>query len=51
MKPSDKRIDSSVAKDFKGKMVDWIDAGDKRIVLNLAKADFIDSSGLGAVKK
>jgi anti-sigma B factor antagonist len=49
VKPSDKRIDASVATDFKGKMIDWINAGEKRIVLNLAEVDFIDSSGLGAI--
>ena len=49
VKPSEKRIDASVATDFKGKMIDWINSGNKRIVLNLAEVDFIDSSGLGAI--
>lgn len=49
VKPADKRIDASVATDFKGKMIDWINAGNKRIVLNLSDVDFIDSSGLGAI--
>jgi len=49
VKPSEKRIDASVATDFKGKMIDWINAGNKHIVLNLAEVDFIDSSGLGAI--
>ena len=49
LKPSEKRIDASVATDFKGKIIDLINAGNKRIVLNLAGVDFIDSSGLGAI--
>jgi anti-sigma B factor antagonist len=49
VKPSEKRIDASVATDFKGKMIDWINTGEKRIILNLAEVDFIDSSGLGAI--
>ena len=49
VKPSEKRIDASVATDFKEKMIDRINAGNKRIILNLAGIDFIDSSGLGAI--
>lgn len=49
VKPLDKRIDSYVSNDFKGQMIDWINAGNKRIVLNLNNVDFIDSSGLGAI--
>jgi anti-sigma B factor antagonist len=49
VKPSEKRIDASMATDFKGKMIDRINAGNKRIVLDLAGVDFIDSSGLGAI--
>jgi anti-sigma B factor antagonist len=49
LKPSEKRIDASVATDFKGKIIDLINAGNKKIVLNLDGVDFIDSSGLGAI--
>jgi len=49
VKPSVKRIDASVAADFKEKMIGWINAGNKHIVLNLAEVGFIDSSGLGAI--
>lgn len=49
LKPSEKRIDASVATNFKGKIIDLINAGNKRIVLNLDGVDFIDSSGLGAI--
>jgi anti-sigma B factor antagonist len=49
LKPSEKRIDASVATDFKGKIIDLINAGNRKIVLNLDGVDFIDSSGLGAI--
>lgn len=47
--PLEKRIDASVSTEFKGKMVDWINAGSRRIILDLSNVDFIDSSGLGAI--
>jgi len=47
--PQDKRIDASVATDFKSKLIDFLENGDKVIVINLSAVDFIDSSGLGAL--
>lgn len=47
--PLERRIDASSAPDFKGKMVDWINTGNQRILLDLSHVDFIDSSGLGAI--
>ena len=49
VKPLEKRIDASTATEFKQKLNDWIDSGNRRIVLNLSQVDFIDSSGLGAI--
>lgn len=49
VQPLEKRIDASVSTEFKGRMVDWINAGNKRIVLDLSNVDFIDSSGLGSI--
>jgi len=49
VRPLEKRIDAVTAMDFKQKMSDWIDSGNRRIVLNLSEVDFIDSSGLGAI--
>jgi anti-sigma B factor antagonist len=49
VKPLEKRIDAATATDLKQKMNEWIDAGNRRIVLNLSHVDFIDSSGLGAI--
>ena len=49
VRPLEKRIDASTAAEFKQKMGEWIDSGNRRIVLNLSEVDFIDSSGLGAI--
>ena len=49
VRPMEKRIDAATATEFKQKIGEWIDAGNRRIVLNLGKVDFMDSSGLGAV--
>src|SRR6056297_3615144 len=49
VRPLEKRIDASTATEFKQKMNEWIDSGNRRIVLNLSEVDFIDSSGLGAI--
>ena len=44
-----KRIDASIATDLKSKLIDFLENGDKVIVINLSEVDFIDSSGLGAM--
>jgi anti-sigma B factor antagonist len=49
VKPLKKRIDASASNEFKKKMNDWIQGGNRLIVLNLENVDFIDSSGLGAI--
>ena len=49
VRPLEKRIDASTAGEFKQKMNEWIDSGNRKIVLNLSEVDFIDSSGLGAI--
>lgn len=43
------RIDAAVAIQFKDGMRDACNDGPARVVLDLAKVDFIDSSGLGAI--
>ncbi len=45
----DERLDAAIAVDFKDAMVDYIDAGERQIVLDLTSVHFIDSSGLGAI--
>jgi anti-sigma B factor antagonist len=49
VKPLEKRIDASVSTGFKSIMIDWINNGNKRIVLDLSEVEFVDSSGLGAI--
>jgi len=49
VQPMVKRIDSVSATDFKGTMVDFINDGNLKIVLNLTDVDFIDSTGLGMI--
>jgi len=43
------RLDASVASDFRAKMGEFVDKGKNKIVVNLAKTEFMDSSGLGAL--
>ncbi len=47
--PRQNRIDASVSTEFKGRMVDLINQGNKLIILNLSDVDFVDSSGLGVM--
>ncbi|MCH9673408.1 MAG: STAS domain-containing protein [Gammaproteobacteria bacterium] len=43
------RLDARTAVGFKTKFEEYTDAGHRRIILNLAQTEFIDSSGLGAI--
>ena len=45
----DRRIDAAVAVRFKDKMLELTQHDAKRIILDLSKVEFLDSSGLGAV--
>jgi anti-sigma B factor antagonist len=47
--PQVKRLDSAVAPAFKEAMLRVVQDGHKRLVLDLDKVDFMDSSGLGAL--
>ncbi len=47
--PHVNKIDASVAVEFKRQLLDLVAKGENRLVLNLGKVDFIDSSGLGAL--
>lgn len=49
LKPASRRIEASTSSDFKSTVAEWIKKGHRRIVLDLAGIDFIDSSGLGAI--
>lgn len=43
------RIDAAIAISFKDRMRELCEDGPDRIILDVARVDFIDSSGLGAV--
>ena len=43
------RIDAASAIQFKERMRDLTQGGDQRVVLDLARVQFLDSSGLGAI--
>jgi anti-sigma B factor antagonist len=43
------RIDAATAIQFKERMRDITKTGDQRVVLDLARVQFLDSSGLGAI--
>ena len=47
--PHVNKIDASVAVEFKRKLMELVEQGEDRLVLNLEEVDFIDSSGLGAL--
>lgn len=49
LQPLEPRIDAAASAGFKGAVVDWINKGHERIVLDMTHIDFIDSSGLGAL--
>lgn len=43
------RIDAAIAINFKDRMRDMTADGPKRVIVDMTKVDFIDSSGLGAI--
>jgi anti-sigma B factor antagonist len=45
----DRRIDAAVAVRFKERMLELTENPKQRVVLDLSKVEFLDSSGLGAV--
>jgi anti-sigma B factor antagonist len=44
-----RRIDASVAMEFKDAIVSVIDEGNHELVIDLSQVEFLDSSGLGAI--
>ncbi len=49
VKPKEKRIDASIAKDFKSELLKFVSEGNFNLIINLSEVTFIDSSGLGAL--
>jgi anti-sigma B factor antagonist len=46
---NDERLDAQLAVSFKDKLSEFINSGNRAIVINLSSVNFIDSSGLGAI--
>ncbi len=49
LRMQDSRLDSTMAADLKAHLLVMIEAGTKNILIDLAKVDYADSSGLGAI--
>lgn len=49
LKILDQSLDSTISTNFKGRVIDLMNQGEKNFILNLSKVEFIDSSGLGAI--
>ncbi|MEO5989265.1 MAG: STAS domain-containing protein [Candidatus Eisenbacteria bacterium] len=49
VKPMESALDAYAATGFRERMADYILRGDRRIVLDLAEVNFLDSTGLGAI--
>ncbi len=49
IKPLDGVVDAVVSREFRGKITDLINKGNKFLVLDLSKVEFMDSSGLGSL--
>ena len=49
IKAQEDRIDAAIAIQFKDRMRELTEAGPSRLLLDLSRVDFLDSSGLGAV--
>ena len=49
VRPGCRRIDLSVAPELKARLHEFIHAGHRRLALNLADVEFLDSSGLAAL--
>ena len=47
--PAVKRLDASVAPAFRQAVLQLVEGGDTRLVLDLSGLEFLDSSGLGAM--
>ena len=47
--PQENRLDAASAKQFKEQMIEAVQNGNDRIVLNMGKLEFIDSTGMSAI--
>jgi anti-sigma B factor antagonist len=49
VKPEGNRLDILVAAEFRTRLLELIDSGQHRVIVDLGGVNFIDSSGLGAL--
>lgn len=49
LQPQEKSLEGANSKVFKSKVMELIEQGNKMIVLNISKIEFMDSSGLGCL--
>lgn len=49
VKPLEKSIEAGNSREFKRKVADLVDNGERTLVVNLAEVEFMDSSGLGSL--
>lgn len=47
--PLESRVDAHVASAFRNALAERIDQGHRRLMINMERVEFIDSSGLGAL--
>ncbi len=47
--PAVQRLDAAVAPAFRQAVVDRVERGERRVVVDLGRVEFMDSSGLGAL--
>ena len=49
VKPMESALDAYAATSFRERMADYIQQGNRQIVLDMTEVDFLDSTGLGAI--
>ena len=49
VRPTSPRVDIEVAGEFRAALVQLIDSGHRRLVVDMSDVNFVDSSGLGAL--
>jgi anti-sigma B factor antagonist len=47
--PRVRRLDAGVASEFRAQVVQQVQAGERRLLVDLGQVEFLDSSGLGAL--
>lgn len=45
----ERHLDSAISSEFRERIIDYVNEGNKRIIINLKAVEYIDSSGLGSL--